>query len=139
MEFYILQNLTYLKSGTGSPVRLAIDVIGNAAVHVGGRWQPGIFAATGGTPLVALGANTHKMHSLMDQLRLDGPVFDALQLGRHIDDIVALARARVEASAALRSRIRVRSRELAAQVERNMDFIRGMSRERQAGGKSIAY
>lgn len=38
------------------------------------------FAATGGTPTVALSANTHKMHSLMRQLRMDAPVFDALQL-----------------------------------------------------------
>jgi len=39
--------------GLHLPVRQAIDVIGNAAVHVGGRWHPGIFAATGGTPMVA--------------------------------------------------------------------------------------
>lgn len=35
--------------GIHLPVRQAIDIIANAVVHVGGRWHPGIFAATGGT------------------------------------------------------------------------------------------
>jgi polysaccharide pyruvyl transferase WcaK-like protein len=62
--------------GSGIPVVQAIDILGNAAVHVGGRWHPGIFAATGGTPMVALGANSHKVHSLMRMLGMDEPVFD---------------------------------------------------------------
>jgi len=117
--------------GLHLPVRQAIDVIGNATVHVGGRWHLGIFAATGGTPLVALNANTHKMHSLMRQLQLEGPVFDVMRLGDHIDDIVRLARAHIDAGPALRARILQRSRELAAQVDQNMELVR-----RLAGARS---
>lgn len=110
--------------GIGLPVRQAIDIIGNAAVHVGGRWHLGIFAATGGTPTVALGANTHKVHSLMRMLGMEAPVFDALQLDEHIEAIVAQARAHVDAGPALRQRLLDRGRELGAQVDQNMDWMR---------------
>ena len=110
--------------GSNLPVRQAIDVIGNAAVHIGGRWHLSIFAATGGTPIIALSANTHKMHSLMQQLQIDDPVFDALQLTDHIDAIVSLAKRHIEAGTSLREKILQRSRELSAQVAGNMDFVR---------------
>ncbi|OGT79382.1 MAG: hypothetical protein A3H91_00735 [Gammaproteobacteria bacterium RIFCSPLOWO2_02_FULL_61_13] len=116
--------------GLHLPVRQAIDVIGNATVHVGGRWHLGIFAATGGTPLVALNANNHKVHSLMRQLRMDGPVFDVLRLADHVDDIVRLARAHVESGPALRANILRRSQELAAQVDQNMEFVRRLAAAR---------
>jgi polysaccharide pyruvyl transferase WcaK-like protein len=106
--------------GINLPVRQAIDIIGNASVHVGGRWHPGIFAATGGTPLVAFGANSHKMHSLMRMLGLDAPVFDALQLDSHVQTIVDQAAACVDAGESLRQRLR----ELGAQVDRNLDWLR---------------
>ena len=113
--------------GANLPVRQAIDVIGNAAVHVGGRWHLGIFAASGGTPTVALSANTHKMHSLMRQLQMEGPVFDALQLERHIDAIVEMAGRYLAAGAPLRERLLCRSRELGAEVAHNMDFVRRLA------------
>lgn len=113
--------------GINLPVRQAIDIVGNAAVHVGGRWHPGIFAATGGTPMVALGANNHKVHSLMRMLGLDGPVFDALHLDAHIEAIVGQAESMLAAGAPLRQRLLDRSREFGAQVERNLDWLRAMN------------
>jgi polysaccharide pyruvyl transferase WcaK-like protein len=110
--------------GLQLPVRQAIDLIGNAAVHVGGRWHPAIFAATGGTPTVALTSNNHKVRSLMDQLEMEGPVFDALDLDTHIDAIVGQARAYLDAGTALRQRLMRRSRELAGQVGGNLDWFR---------------
>jgi len=110
--------------GINLPVRQAIDLIGNATVHVGGRWHPGIFAATGGTPTVALTSNSHKVRSLMRQLGMEGPVFDALDLDAHLDPIVAQAGAYLEAGAVLRDRLRDRSRDLGAQVDRNLDWFR---------------
>lgn len=110
--------------GPHLPVRQAIDIIGNAVVHVGGRWHPGIFAATGGTPMVALSANTRKVHSLVQQLGMNTPVFDALALGDHIEAIVEQAKAHVTAGAPLRHRLQERSRELATQVGHNLDWFR---------------
>ncbi|MEM1156583.1 MAG: polysaccharide pyruvyl transferase family protein, partial [Pseudomonadota bacterium] len=103
--------------GSSLPVRQAIDLLGNAAVHVGGRWHLAIFAATGGTPLVAMGANNHKMHSLIRQLNLEEPIFDALALEQHVDAIVSRARQHVDSGQDLRQRILQRSRELGGQVE----------------------
>ena len=117
--------------GLDLPVRQAINIIGNATVHVGGRWHPGIFAATGGTPWVAFSANNHKVHSLVQQMGLDAPVFDVLQLGNHLDEIIALVQAHAAAGTELRRKIRDRSHELAAQVDGNMDFVR-----RQTGNVS---
>ncbi len=108
--------------GNQLPVRQAVDVIGNAAAHIGGRWHLGIFAATGGTPLVAMGANNHKMHSLMRQLNLDEPVFDALELEQNIDAIVSRARQHVDAGQTLREQILRRSKELKAEVEQNWSY-----------------
>mgnify|MGYP002382424089 CR=1 FL=1 len=72
--------------GLNLPVAQGIDVLGNARAHVGGRWHPGIFAATGGTPLVAIGANTHKMAALMQQLHPGEPVFDARGLAGQVEE-----------------------------------------------------
>lgn len=116
--------------GLHLPVRQAIDVLGNAAVHVGGRWHPGIFAATGGTPLVAFAANNHKVHSLLRQLDLAGPVFDPLRLEAESDAIVAQAQAHLAAGSGLRERLKARSRELGAQVVRNLDWLK----QRTPGG-----
>ena len=86
--------------GTHLPVQQAVDVIGNARVHVGGRWHLGIFAASGGTPQVALRANSHKMEGLMDQLGDGGPVFEPNQLDSHIEAIVGLAKRHASAGQA---------------------------------------
>ena len=67
--------------GTHVPVQQAVDVIGNARVHVGGRWHLGIFAASGGTPQVALGANSRKMHGLVRQLGERGPGVRPVEAG----------------------------------------------------------
>ena len=109
--------------GVNLPVVQGIDVLGSARVHVGGRWHPGIFAATGGTPLVAMGANTHKMATLMQQLHPDEPVFDALALASQVDDIVARARAQVDAGPELRARVVQQAAVMRARVEGNLGFV----------------
>ncbi len=109
--------------GLNLPVLQGIDVLGNARVHVGGRWHPGIFAATGGTPLVAMGANTHKMATLMQQLHPDEPVFDAGNLAGQVDAIVDRARAQVDAGLALRAEVLQKAAAMRAQVAGNLGFV----------------
>ena len=109
--------------GLNLPVVQGIDVLGNARTHVGGRWHPGIFAATGGTPLVAMGANTHKMAALMQQLHPGEPVFDALGLASQVDAIVARAKAQVDAGPALRAQVLQRAAAMRARVEGNLGFV----------------
>lgn len=109
--------------GLNLPVLQGIDVLGNARTHVGGRWHPGIFAATGGTPLVAMGANTHKMATLMQQLHPDEPVFDARALAHQVDAIVARAKAQVDAGPALRAQVLQRASAMRMRVAGNLDFV----------------
>lgn len=109
--------------GVNLPVAQGVDVLGNARVHVGGRRHSGIFAATGGTPLVAMGANTHEMATLMQQLHPDEPVFDALALASQIDDIVARAKAQVDAGPELRTRVLQQAAVMRARVEGNLGFV----------------
>lgn len=120
--------------GLNLPVAQGIDVLGNARVHVGGRWHPGIFAATGGTPLVGMGANTHKMATLMQQLHPDEPVFEARSLARHVDAIVSRAKAQVDAGSALRAQVLERAAAMRARVEaRQPGFRRKTARGGSAG------
>lgn len=109
--------------GLNLPVVQGIDVLGNARVHVGGRWHPGIFAATGGTPLVAMGANTHKMATLMRDLHPDEPVFEAGGLVDQLDAIVARARAQADAGPALRAQVLERAAAMRRQVDGNLAFV----------------
>ena len=119
--------------GLNLPVVQGIDVLGNARVHIGGRWHPGIFAATGGTPLVAMGANTHKMGTLMQQLHPDEPVFDALGLASQVDAVVARAKAQVGAGPALRAQVLQQAATMRARVAGNLGFA-----ERRLAAAAVA-
>lgn len=110
--------------GPRTPVQQAVDVLGNAAAYVGGRWHPSVYAATGGTPAVTLTANTDKTAGLVELLGLDAPTFDALALEDEIDDIVAVTREYVERGSELRSAVSARASELAIDAEENVRALR---------------
>ena len=114
--------------GLNLPVVQGIDVLAHGRVHLGGRWHPGIFATTGGTPLVAFGANTHKMRTLMDQLQPQSPVFDPRRIGEHIDDIVAQATRQIEAGDGLRDALKAKAAAFAARVDGNLDAVTAAAR-----------
>lgn len=111
--------------GLHLPAVQGIDVLGNARVHVGGRWHPGIFAATGGTPLVAMGANTHKMATLMQQLHPGEPMFDAFGLAGQVDAVLARAKAQVDAGPSLRAQVLRQAAVMRDRVAGNLDFVKG--------------
>ena len=107
--------------GLNVPVEQAIDVLGQARLHVGGRWHPGIFATTGGTPLVALSSNTHKMRTLMGGLQPDAPVFDAYRLGARLDEVLAQAGAQLAAGERLREELRDHAAVMASRVTGSLE------------------
>jgi hypothetical protein len=109
--------------GLRIPVEQAIDVLGHARLHVGGRWHPGIFATTGGTPLVALEANNHKMRTLAHELQPGAPVFDARALAAQLDDVLAHAQAQLAAGESLRASLRGKAAAMAARVHASLDRI----------------
>lgn len=112
--------------GLTLPVLQGADVLANAALHVGGRWHPGIFASTGGTPLLAFGANTHKMQALVQQIQPDLPVFDAGRIEIELDAILACAAKQLDAGNGLREQLRQRAAMLGQSVEGNMADLHAM-------------
>ena len=70
-----------------------------------------------------MGANTHKMATLMQQLHPDEPVFDAGNLAGQVDAIVDRARAQVDAGLALRAEVLQKAAAMRAQVAGNLGFV----------------
>ncbi len=111
--------------GPRTPVTQAIDLLGNATVYVGGRWHPSVYAATGGTPVVTLTANTYKTEGIVEHLGLDAPTFDALALHAEVDRIVDLVAEYADAGAPLRERLADRAAALATVATRNVRHLPG--------------
>jgi hypothetical protein len=109
--------------GLNVPVEQAIDVLGQARVHVGGRWHPGIFATTGGTPLVAFSSNNHKMRTLMHQLQPEAPVFEGHSIGERIDDVLAEVSRQLDAGDDLRASLKAKAATFATRVESSLDSM----------------
>lgn len=110
--------------GLHVPLPQAVDVLGHSRLHVGGRWHPGIFATTGGSPLVAFDANTHKMRTLMRQLQPEGPIFDPLRLAGTMDEVLAQARAQLDAGEDLRTRLAAHAARTAREVRGQFDGLK---------------
>ena len=109
---------------TETPTQLAQSVLGGASAYVGGRWHGGVFALSGGAPVVALSAYTPKMEALLEQAELPGPVFDIFSVGRDAPAIVALTQQHVAAGDALRERLRERVQVLRQLARDNVRFLR---------------
>lgn len=106
-----------------TPLPIAHQVLAHASCLVGGRWHPGILAATGGTPLVNLTANTKKTTALLEQLELETTTFDCCDLQSSIEDISELVAAYLAQGDDLRSRIRARADTLRAQSFANVRVL----------------
>lgn len=115
--------------GLTLPVPQGADVLANAALHVGGRWHPGIFASIGGTPLLAFQANTHKMHTLAQQMQPGAQVFDPARLQEQMDAIIGCARQQLDAGGTLRDQLRQRAATLAQLVEGNLADLQAWVRQ----------
>jgi hypothetical protein len=75
--------------GLRAPVQQVVDILGNADAYVGGRWNPGIFALRGGTPVVLLAGKTAKMDALAGMVGLGSPPLpDPRDLQPGVDQLV---------------------------------------------------
>lgn len=83
-----------------------------------------IFAAKGGTPLVPVSANTHKIEGLLQLLDLDLAVQDPFDLVARSDDIAGRAIEHVR-DGGTDDRIRSRVDELADLARENVSFLVG--------------
>jgi polysaccharide pyruvyl transferase WcaK-like protein len=110
-----------------TPVQQAVDILGNAEAYVGGRWHAGIFALTGGTPIVALSAETFKMQALSKMAGLSGNTFDALNLRSEKDAIGTELLKCLEEGDQLRLRLRGWAEKESEKCWNNIDYLRAFS------------
>ncbi|MDI5934157.1 polysaccharide pyruvyl transferase family protein [Halomonas kalidii] len=118
--------------GIDATFQHAIDVIGNARAYIGGRWHSGIFAHTGGTPVVALGAYTPKMQALLNHIGLDGEPFDPFDLAEQAPRIAARVRDCLSQGDRLRATLQEGARECAHRARLNVCRV-----QRRAGTSAI--
>lgn len=57
-----------------TPYQEIVKILADARLLIGGRFHPSIFAASHGTPFIAIEGNTHKMEGLIEMLEYDIPV-----------------------------------------------------------------
>lgn len=112
--------------GLQTSFRQAIDIIGNAKVYIGGRWHPSIFALSGGTPVVPLSAFTFKMKALMQEMELDVPVINSLNLINETDKIMQITHEHLKHGESLRYQIKDKSDKNALSARRNVGILKSM-------------
>jgi hypothetical protein len=109
--------------GVATPIQQAVDILGNADAYIGGRWHAGIFAARGGTPVIALSSQTFKMQALAGMTGSSSATFDALDLGRETQAIGRQLSIALEQGSDLRRRLRSWGDEMAENSWDNVSFL----------------
>ncbi|PSB20041.1 hypothetical protein C7B76_06710 [filamentous cyanobacterium CCP2] len=110
-----------------TPTQQAVDILGNASVYVSGRWHPSILALTGGTPIITFTANTYKTQALVQQMGLETPTLDALNLHEIASDVVDLAKHYLEQGEPLRQQLRDRAEELSKLAQKNVRYLESLT------------
>lgn len=120
-----------VSSATNTPLipvetsfRDAVEILGNSSVYFGGRWHASIFALRGGSSLVPISGNTHKIHGLISYINSDQYVFDPTELN---DDNVGAIRDIIIKNVSERHKNNTKEiiREIAAKSSMNVDIIHG--------------
>lgn len=109
--------------GVATPVQQAVDIVGNAAAYIGGRWHASIFALRGGTPVIPLAAKTFKMQALAEMAALGAGPFDAMDLAAAGRDIGRALADSLRQGEALRARLRAFAASQAASSPANVSFL----------------
>ncbi|AFY47777.1 hypothetical protein Nos7524_1918 [Nostoc sp. PCC 7524] len=110
--------------GTSMPTYQAVDVLGNAALYVGGRWHSCIKALTGGTPIVVFSSNTnYKSEGIVELMKLDHNPFDSYHIGEFVEDIVEQSEDYLKQGSSLRERLLRRVQELSDSADKNVRFL----------------
>jgi hypothetical protein len=99
------------------PILMGGALLANARVFVTGRYHPAIMAASGGTPCVFLGADSHKTRSLQQLLEYEHPqVYSAVPSPDEQNDILEQCRTLLRRGQEARDRVQHEAAECARQV-----------------------
>lgn len=110
--------------GVTTPVQQAVDLLGNAAAYIGGRWHPAIFALRGGAPVVPLSSKTFKMQALIEAAGLPSKPHDAIHPEVDMPALSASLAGLLEQGSALRQRLRAWGEQMAARSWENVSYLR---------------
>lgn len=114
--------------GPGLSVPQAVDLVGHAALYVGGRWHTALKALMGGGPVVMLETNSrYKTRGLLDLFGLDQPEIDFYEAGSALPAILDEVDAALGRGEAERRRIRDISDRMATSARDNVRFLAGRS------------
>lgn len=92
--------------GLHIPGQQAVDILGNAAAYVGGRWHPAIMALTGGTPIVSFSANSdYKSRGVLELVGLEQAPISAFDVGKAADEMTEITASYIDHGAVLRDSI----------------------------------
>ena len=91
-------------------------LVAGAQFVVTGRYHNPMLAAMVGTPTIAFGSSSHKVHGACETIGLIGAPFDGTDVRSHLDAIVAVARNYVDQRDDLREQLLERSAQLSAEV-----------------------
>ena len=106
------------------PILMGGAILANARLLVTGRYHPSIMAASGGTPCVFLGTDSHKTRSLQRLLNYDEVhAFPALPNSKDIERVVSQAEAFLSLGSNLRKKVRKAAMQRAKEAERVASMV----------------
>ncbi len=110
------------------PTSLALDLVSNAALYVGGRWHTALKGLMGGASIVLLDTNSScKTEGLLDLFGLEQPRIDFYDAGSSSRMIAALAEERLGRASGQRERLLQTAAELASTAPAALRCLDGLS------------
>lgn len=109
--------------GSRIPVQQAVDILGNTAAYIGGRWHPSIFALSGGAPIIPLTANTFKMEALSKLFGLTNFTIDPENIDKRKGHIVDLLKDYIKQGESLRMDLKEKAQKESKKAMENVAFF----------------
>lgn len=120
----VAAELGALYYGVSTSIGSAVELLSSASIYVGGRWHPSILALIGGTPVIALEANTDfKSRGILEIAQLSQGHLPAQDLDRHGEEIYGYAAKYCQQGQTLRNELRQRIGVFARTAARNVEML----------------
>jgi len=108
-----------------TPIIAAAKILANARIFISGRYHPAIMASLGGTPCIFMSSNSHKTLSVQKILDYkDIKEFSVIPNAGECEEIVRMAKDKLEQGDVLRAEIKNRCRYLSKEAKKLQELIR---------------
>lgn len=107
-----------------TPILSAGKILANARLYISGRYHPSILASLGGTPCIFMSSNSHKTRSIQELLQYDEiKEFNVLPSEEERNEMMKLAKQRLDMGEKLRNKIKARSLELSEETLKQQELV----------------